>query len=129
MKRYLLIVLAFLITPSLPAKNYIIYNITQDFPMGYPKEVLMKNYYVNIGTNQGMKKGTILNIYRDILGVYPYKAKEFYRHKVKIGTLKIIHADEQSSIANKKSFIDNINNPNLEIKDFIIGDYVSVSVE
>ena len=129
MKRNLLVILTCLITTSLSAQSYIIYNVTQDFPMGNPNEVLRKNYYINMGSNQGIQEGTVLNIYRDILGVYPYKAKKIYQHKVKIGKIRIIHVDEQSSIAKKESFFDTIDDPNLELKDFIVGDYAAVSVE
>ena len=129
MKKGLFAILICLITISVPAKSYIIYNINQDFPMGEPNEVLKKDYYINMGSNQGIKKGTILDIYRDVLGVNPYKAKKIYPHKVKIGKIKIIHADEQSSIAKKEFFFDTPYNPNLEFKDFMIGDYVAVSVE
>ena len=39
------------------AKDYVIYSISQDIPMGYPKEVLRKNFYIDMGKNQGVVKG------------------------------------------------------------------------
>ncbi|MCY4523654.1 MAG: hypothetical protein OXB84_02825 [Halobacteriovoraceae bacterium] len=129
MKRNFILISIFFISSSLLASDYVIYSITQDFPMGEPNEILKKDFYINIGSNQGIKKGTSLDVYRNILSVYSNKTKKIHKHRIRIGKVRIIHVDEQSSIAKKEFLFDTTRTPNLEFKDFMIGDHISISVK
>lgn len=109
------------------ARDYIIYSIAQDIPMGYENEVVNKNYYVNMGQKQGLSEGTILDVYRIISRLDPYETKKRYNYKVKIGELKVLHTEEDSAIAgmemmpaNKDIFYD--------VNGLMIGDHVGVKV-
>lgn len=110
------------------ARDHVIYSIAQDIPMGYENEVIKKNYYMNIGENQGVKEGTTLDVFRIISNVNPYNDRKRVNHKVKVGEIHILHSDEEASIGKLKNFKDSKNSPLFEIKDFMIGDHVTVNV-
>lgn len=109
--------------------DYIIYSITQDFPMGTPQEILKKNFYVNIGKKQGVAQGTVLEVYRTITRNDPYKDKLSYNHSVKIGELKVLHTEEENAITSFNSELaSNPDAPHFEINKFMIGDKIAVKV-
>jgi hypothetical protein len=112
------------------AKDYQIYSIMQDVPMGYENEIIRKNYYINMGTGQGLSKGTVLDVYRSLSLQNPYDGSKRVNYKVKVGTLEVIHSEGEAAIAYKKKFNnDEAKDPYAEIYDFMIGDTVKVSVK
>ncbi len=111
------------------AKDYIIYAVSQNLPMGEPEEVITKNYYVNIGQQQGLKTGSVLNVYRSVAMSDPYETKNKYNHKVKIGELKILHTEDGSAIARLEKFAEGKDVPVFDIENFMIGDRVQVKVD
>lgn len=117
------------INPNSFAKEYIIYNMAQDFPMGFKDEVLKKNYYINMGTEQGVKMGDNLNVFRTISIVDPYASKSRYNYNVKIGEVKVIHSEGLISIAEMVGITENKDMPYLEIRNFMIGDRIGVKVD
>lgn len=111
------------------AKDYAIYSIAQDFPMGNKDEVLKKNYYIDMGKNQGVSKGTTLDVYRVISVLDPYQNKKRYNHKVKIGQLKVLHAEETNAIAVLDKMEEDEQMPVLDVSSLMIGDLVNVHVK
>lgn len=130
MKKYfelpilLMITLVFTATMAI-GKDYVIYSISQDLPMGNEKEVIRKNFYVDMGLNQGVTKGSTLDVYRIISVLDPYENKKRYNHKVKIGELSILHSEETSSIGIYSKLQPLDETPIFELSKFMIGDQVS----
>lgn len=108
------------------AREYIIYSIAQDIPMGEENEVVQKNYYINMGENQGLEKGTVLDVFRVISRLDPYETKKRYNYKVKIGELEVLHTEDDSAITNLKAIQTDKSNVFYEIPGFMIGDHVGV---
>jgi hypothetical protein len=117
------------ITTFVYAKEFVIYSVAQDLPMGIEKEILKKNYFVNMGSTQGLKSGTILDVYRIISELDPYESKKRYNHRVKIGELKVIHSEENSAITTLQQMRNDENAPVLEVAAMMIGDVVSVKIK
>jgi hypothetical protein len=111
------------------AKDYVIYSIAQDIPMGNKDEVLRKNFYVDMGKNQGVKKGSLLDVYRVVSVLDPYENKKRFNHRVKIGEVKVLHAEETSSIGVLNKFEEEDETPVFEIGKLMIGDIVTVKVK
>lgn len=111
------------------AKDYAIYSISQDFPMGNKDEVLKKNFYIDMGKNQGVSKGTTLDVYRVISVLDPYQNKKRYNHKIKIGQLKVLHAEETNAIAVLDKMEKEDEMPVLDVSSLMIGDLVNVHVK
>lgn len=111
------------------AKDYVIYSIAQDIPMGNPNEVLRKNFYVDMGKNQGVKPGSILDVYRVVSVLDPYESKKRFNHRVKIGEVKVLHAEEASAIGVLNKIEEGENTPVFEVGKMMIGDIVTVKVK
>lgn len=114
---------------SLWSKDYVIYSVVQDIPMGDENELIKKNFYVNMGSDQGLEKGTVLNVFRTISRVDPYETKKRYIYKVKVGEVEVLHTENENSITQLVSFNDGEKDPLFEIEGFMIGDLVSVKVD
>ncbi len=110
-------------------KEYIIYSVAQDLPMGYENEVINKNFYVNMGSKQGLDHGTVLDVYRVISRLDPYKTKKRYNYRVKIGELKVLHTEDDSAIAELSEIKTKDESIYFEIPSFMIGDHVEVKID
>jgi hypothetical protein len=110
------------------ARSYMIYSVAMDLPMGTDNEVLKKNFYVNVGSKQGVKKGTLLDVFRVISVLDPYDNRKRVNYRVKIGELKVIHSNDEAAISvfHKREEKDL---PVLELDQFIVGDHVAVNVD
>lgn len=126
MKIFILL-LTLTLSQSIYARSYVIFSMAQDLSMGVENEVLRKNYYVNMGSSQGIKKDSVLDVFRVISVQNPYDNKKRVNYKVKVGELKVIHTSEEASIAALKAYEEE--RPVLELDQFMIGDHVAVSVD
>jgi hypothetical protein len=111
------------------AKDYIIYSIGQEVSLGNKDEKIRKNYYINMGQKQGLRNGTVLEVYRKLSRMDPYDRNNQYHYKVKVGKISIIHSETSASIANQIKFDNNLDSPLTEINSFMIGDIVNISVK
>lgn len=124
-----IIILSFILTLPSFAREHLIYSIDEEIPMGYENEKPKRNYYVNIGSNQGVKAGTTLDVFRVISKSNPYDNLKRINYKVKIGELEVLHSDDHAAIGSLKKIKVGIKDPLFEISSFMIGDYVGVSVK
>jgi len=127
MKVILVITLLILSTSSF-ARSYVIFSMTQDLPMGVEDEVVRKNYYINMGASQGLKKNTILDVFRIVSMQNPYDNKKRVNYKVKIGELKVLTSSEDASIAVVKKYVKD-EAPIFEVPQFMIGDHVAINLD
>ena len=111
------------------SRTYVIFSMSQDLSMGIENEVIRKNYYINMGTGQGVKKDSILDVFRIISVQNPYDNKQRVNYKVKIGELKVIHSSDAASIAMVKEYIKEEDTPIFELPQFMIGDHVAINVD
>ncbi len=119
---------ATLMTGLAQAREHQIYSVAEEVPMGYENEVQKKNYYVDIGEKQGVTRGTTLDVFRVVSKLNPYENEKRINHRVKIGELKVLHANDEAAIGSFKSMETGPDTPLFEIENFMIGDHVSVSV-
>lgn len=117
-----------MISTSAFARDHLIYSIEEEVPMGYDNEINKKNYFINMGENQGVEKGTTLDVFRIISKLNPYDNQKRINHKIKVGEMKVLYATGEAAIGRMKTFLDDKETPLFEIEDFMIGDHVDVSV-
>jgi hypothetical protein len=127
MKFFFILTMLF-ISHAVSAKSYVIFSMAQDLPMGFDNEVIRKNYYINIGSGQGVKKDSIVDVFRIVSVQNPYDNKKRVNYRVKIGELKILHAADDSSIAMVNEY-EKDDVPILELNQFMIGDHVAINVD
>lgn len=111
------------------AKDYVIYSIAQDFPMGNKDEVLRKNFYIDMGKNQGLSKGSVLDVFRVISILDPYESKKRFNHRIKVGELKVLQSEDSSAIGVLNKLEKEDETPVLDVGALMIGDIVGVHVK
>lgn len=111
------------------AKDFVIYSIAQDIPMGNKDEVIKKNFYVDMGLSQGIKKGSVLDVYRVISVLDPYESKKRFNHRIKIGEVRILHSEDTSAIGVLNKLEEGEDTPVFEVGKLMIGDIVAVKVK
>lgn len=127
--KFVLLLTILLSTTSVWARPYVIFSMTQDLSMGVENEVIRKNYYINMGAGQGVKKDSVLNVFRIVSIQNPYDNKQRVNYKVKIGELKVLHSSDEAAIGMLNKYEDNTTSPIFEIPHFMIGDHVSINVD
>ena len=122
--------LALVFSPFLVVgQNYVIYSIAQDLPMGFEGEKIRKNFYVNMGSTQGLRPGTELQVFREMVKLDPFEEERNYPHQINIGPLEVIHTETHSAIAIFKESKKKSNPLVLDIPGPMVGDRVSVVVD
>lgn len=121
----LLTLICALHTSNVAARSFMIYSVAQDLPMGTDDQVIKKNFYVNMGSQQGLKKGTRLDVFRVVSVLDPYDNRKRVNYKVKVGELKVIHTNDEAAISVVHKLEEEV--PVLELDQFIVGDHVAVS--
>ena len=115
-------------TTNIFAKDYVVYSVVQDVPMGTENEIIKKNFYINMGSDQGLKNGTIVNVFRNLSVEDPYNTKKRFTYSVKIAELEIIHSENYISIANLKGMTNSgLKSPLVDVQGVMIGDRVEVN--
>ncbi len=127
MKTTCITIFLFLLSLSAFARDHLIYSVAEEIPMGYENEVTKKNFYLNIGTNQGVSEGTVLDVFRVISRSNPYENLKRVNYKVKIGEIKVLHSDDEAAIGIMTELKDEQETPLIHLKGFMIGDHVSVN--
>lgn len=96
--------------------------------MGFENEVVRKNYYINMGSSQGVKKNSVIDVFRIISIQNPYDNKKRVNYKVKIGELKVLHTTDDAAIAMVNEY-EKEDVPIFELNQFMIGDHVAINVD
>ncbi len=96
--------------------------------MGVDNEVIRKNYYINMGSSQGVKKDSVIDVFRIISVQNPYDNKKRVNYKVKIGELKVLHSSGDASIAAVNQY-EKEEIPIFELNQSMIGDHVAINVD
>jgi len=82
-----------------------------------------------MGSGQGVKKDSVLDVFRIISIQNPYDNKKRVNYKVKIGELKVVHSSDDAAIAMVNNYEKEENTPIFELPQFMIGDHVSINVD
>ena len=124
----LTMILFLIFSQSVWSRPYVIFSMAQDLPMGTENEVIRKNYYINMGSGQGLKKDSIVNVFRIVSIQNPYDSKKRVNYKMKIGELKVLHSSNEAAVAMVNQY-ETEETPIFELKQFMIGDHVSINVD
>ncbi len=97
--------------------------------MGHEGEIIRKNYYINMGKSQGVKKESVVDVFRIVSVQNSYDNKARVNYKVKIGELKVLHASDEAAIATLNEYEKEDATPIFELPQFMVGDHVSINVD
>ncbi len=123
------------LVPSAKAAEAVIYSVYQGVDLGEPPSAAeqaevkappapKKDYFINVGSSQGIKPGTVLEVSRkmptyDLLGEKLYKEIVF-----PIGTIKVIHVEQGVAIARLDKMLPSDKTPAFSPRAIMVGDLV-----
>lgn len=126
MKAFLLI--ALLLPSFASAEGFQVFGVKNDYPMA-DGETRFRDVYVNMGTNQGIKKGSTLDAFRTVTTVDDLNRRVGKNISFKIAKLKVIHADQDIAVARVTSFEKADVTPTGSYRDVMVGDRVELGAK
>lgn len=123
---FLAIFTAIFSTKAVQAIDFTVVSVYKSFPMRNGEEGA-KDYYINAGSQNGLKQGAIMEAMRRMSVHDNQNAKVLGDTRIPVAKLQIIHVDKNSSIARLVKMLDRKENPNPIFEDVMSGDFVRVS--
>ncbi|MEW6055394.1 MAG: hypothetical protein AB1540_02170 [Bdellovibrionota bacterium] len=106
--------------------DFIVTSVIRDFPMK-SGESLQKDFYINAGTNNGLRKGAFVDAIRRLPAFDNINSKLAGDTGIRIARLKIIHIDKNYSVARLVKFYEKETTPLVGYDSVMIGDFIVVS--
>ncbi len=113
--------------PGARATEFSVYEVFRAIDLGENDRPPPKEFFVNIGAIQGVRKGSVLDVYRKISSFDNLAEKHGGEHMVPVGRIKVIHADERTAIARMDRFVSLEQEPALLPQSVMIGDLVRLA--
>jgi len=109
------------------ATPFVVYGMRTDFPMSNDNKYPEKDFYVNLGLAQGIKIGSSLEVFRIVTTDDDISNRKMDNITFRIAKLKIIHAEENISVARLVEMNSKEETPYGIYNTIMIGDLVEVS--
>ncbi len=90
-------------------------------------EAILKDYYINAGTNNGLTSGATLDAMRKLPVYDNTNNKVISDTLVPVAKLKIIYVDKAMAVARLVRVLDKQKTPIMSVDDVIIGDKIKVA--
>lgn len=109
------------------ASDFVVYSVYQSLWMGDPKDVPQKDYYVNMGSADGIRDGSVLEVMRKI-STYDLLSEKLYKDmQFPIARLKVIHVEGNAAIARLEKLLPPEATPALTTHAVLVGDSVKLA--
>ncbi len=112
--------------PLVYAKEVSVFEVRKNLQLKND-QATFKDYYINAGTLDGLQKGMLVNVYRDL----PFKdeslSKTTENLKLDVATVKIIHAQQSFSVVRVHKNLLTEAAPVLEFQVIMLGDRVDLA--
>jgi hypothetical protein len=106
------------------ADEFTVYQVFRSVDLGESDRPPPKDIFINMGANQGVKKGAVLDVYRKVSSFDNLTQKLAGDHMIPVGRIKVIHSDEKTAIARLDKFVSFDLEPALLPQAIMIGDVV-----
>lgn len=111
---------------ALAAPEHIVFGVKTEIMMQDQDEP-RRDFYVNIGTSQGVKAGSVLDVFRSVTSSDNINNRSARNIIFKIAKLKIIHADEDIAVGRIIEMFSGAETPIGEYTSVIVGDRVAIT--
>lgn len=107
--------------------EHTVYQVYRPVDLGIEGEVPPKDIYISMGTVDGIRKGSSVDVYRKLSSFSHLTQQHVGDHLVPVGRLRVIHVDAQTAIARLDQFVSLNQEPGLYPQAVMIGDVVQAS--
>jgi hypothetical protein len=106
------------------AEEFNVYQVYRAIDLGENDISPPKDIFINMGAENGIKKGSILDVYRKVSSFDNLTQKHMGDSMIPVGRIKVIHADDKIAIARADKFVSVEQEPALLPQAVMIGDVV-----
>jgi hypothetical protein len=101
-----------------------VYSIYKELDMGNPGEMPKKDFFINMGSSNGLHAGSSVEVYRKT-STYDTLSEKLYRDIVfPIARLKVIHVESNAAVARIEKFLPTDKTPILNPPGIMVGDLI-----
>lgn len=120
----LTIAAAALEAPHSLAADYVVYSVFKPIDLGGVGDAPQKDFYVNMGSSQGLREGANLEVLRRI-STYDLLNEKLYQDVTfPIARLKVIHVENNAAICRLDKILKADKTPETSIRAVMVGDLV-----
>jgi hypothetical protein len=101
-----------------------VYQVYRPIDLGEGGAPPPKDIFISMGADQGLRKGSTLDVYRRIASFDNLTQKHMGDHMIPVGKIKVIHVDGKTAIARADRFVSVEQEPALLPQAVMIGDIV-----
>ncbi len=105
--------------------EFVVYSIYRGLDLGGDEEKPQKDYYVNMGTNQGIRVGAVLDVLRRVPTFDTVQEKLYRDVTFPIARLRVIHAETTAAIARLEKILPAEKTPAVTPRAVMVGDIVT----
>lgn len=107
------------------ADDFYVYSMYRALDLGdNPGAVVQKDYYVNMGSAQGLKSGAVLDVFRKVAS-YDLSNQKLYKDlTLPVAKIRVIHAEPNAAIARVVQISPEDRTPALTPRAIMVGDLV-----
>lgn len=110
------------------APEHIVFGMKTEIAMSTTDKP-RKDYYMNIGTNQGVKQGTVLDVFRTVTTTDDINNRSAANIVFKVAKVKVIHAENEISVGRIAEILPPVDVPIGAFPTVVVGDRVSVATK
>jgi len=111
---------------SVRAKEATVFNVYRPLAMENGENP-PKDYYINAGSQDGLRVGMLVSVTRRQTLYDPYQNKSPGELSVQVGLLRVVHVQNEISVARLESLNDSSFRPVLDLATILVGDRVDLS--
>jgi hypothetical protein len=118
-----------LLWAAVPARaaEHSVYEVFRAIDLGESDRQPPKEIFIDMGSLHGVKKGSVIDVYRKVSSFNNLTEKFASDHVVPVGKLRVIHADEKTAIARIDRFVSPEQELALLPQSIMIGDLVRLA--
>jgi hypothetical protein len=106
------------------AAEFVVYSVYRGLDLGNPGETPLKDYFVNMGSAQGVREGMKLEVIRRV-STYDLASQKLYKDvSFPFATLKVIHVENNAAIARLDKLAPAEQTPTMSVRAIMVGDLV-----
>lgn len=122
----LIFILCSMIEVQVKAQEAIVIEVKKNVSLSKNDKVY-RHYFINGGANQGLTKGSVVDVVRRVAVHDPLKNASIGDIRVKVAELEVIHSDPKISVAKMVGQESPENRPVLDIEAIMVGDRLDLS--
>ena len=111
------------------SSDFVVYSVYKALDMGNPGEIPQRDYYINMGSAQGIHLGSQIEVLRRI-STYDLLSEKLYKDVTfPIAKIKVVHVENNAAICRLEKLLPADRTPAVATKAVMVGDLVRPSTQ